>query len=141
MNKIMEVALKGKFGENVDKVMEVVNATANPVMAVEILLGVWEETTLLTKVIDTRNRELTLVEVNHWNDTVKYSFVEEIVKSFYAHKDIDLTLVTSENYQDFKVSSNDDNAKWFNINTGEFTTRTDSCPIQYWLGYKESCSL
>lgn len=135
MFKIIEVALIGKFGADaVVSLMEVIGATPNPEMATEILLGIYEKPTFCNNVLDSRKRERTLLSVDEWTRTIYYSYEEEITKSFYIHKDTDTSLITDENYKEFVIdSSNNDDAKWYNFNTGVFTTRKGDCDFAEWI--------
>ena len=136
MFKIIEVALIGKFGTDaVPSLMEVIGVTPNAEMATEILLGIYEKPTFCNNVLDSRKRERTLLSVDEWNRNISYSYEEEITKSFYIHKDTDTSLITDENYKEFVIdSSNNNDLKWFNFNTGVFTTRTGSCDFAEWIG-------
>jgi len=134
MFKIIEVALIGKFGTDaVPSLMEVIGVTPNAEMATEILLGIYEKPTFCNNVLDSGKRERTLLSVDEWNRNISYSYEEEITKSFYIHKDTDTSLITDENYKEFVIDSNNDDAKWFNFNTGVFTTRTGSCDFAEWI--------
>ena len=134
MFKIIEVALIGKFGaEEVTNLMEVIGATPNPEMATEILLGIYEKPTFADNVTDSRKKVRTLLTINEWTKDICYSYEEEITKSFYIHKDTDTSLITDENYKEFVVDRDNDDAKWFNLNTGVFTTRKANCSFSEWL--------
>lgn len=133
MNKIIEVALSNKFGNDVVGLMEVIGATPNAEMAAEILLGVYTEPKLESVVMDSRGCIKTATFVDYWNSNVDYSYTEEVVKHIYVDRDCDTTLITPENYNDYAVDYDYDNRKSFQVSTGEFKERNGSCGIGEWL--------
>lgn len=136
MNKIIEVALKGRFGtDDVTDVMAVVMATPNPEMATEILLGVYQPPILESVVMDSRGCVKTMTSADCWASTVHYSYREEVTKHIYVDKDCDTSLITLENYQDYAVDYEHDNRKSFQVLTGEFRDRTSSCSFAEWSNY------
>jgi hypothetical protein len=132
MNKIMEVALKGKFGENVTEIMEIVNATPNPVMAVEILLGVWEKVEI-PEIVRRHDIPRYMHNVNYWTDDVNYKYQEEETKHMYVDKDLDTSIITPENYEEYKKNYVEGDTKSFHLKTGVLKERTGSCSIGEWL--------
>jgi hypothetical protein len=134
MNKIIEVALAGKFtADAVPSVLEVIMATPNPTMATEILLGVYEEVKLETVVMDSRGCIKTMFNVNHWTGTVEYSFQEVSRKSIYVDENLDTDILTIENMSEYEKAYEDDNTKTYWYPTGEFRDRTSSCSINDWM--------
>ena len=133
MNKIIEVALTGKFGtEAVTSLLEVIVATPNPEMATEILLGVYVQPEIPNAVINVQGLEKTLVSVDYWTNTVYYSYEEEVKKHIYVHKDTDTSLINLENYEMFRKNYADD-VKSFTLATGVFKEMKSQCSIQDWL--------
>lgn len=76
MNKIIEVALKAKFtGIDVNPILEIINATPNPLIATEILLGVYEQPVIPKTLPDTNtevNREV--IGYDRFNNEVRYTY-------------------------------------------------------------------
>jgi hypothetical protein len=134
MNKIIEVALTGKFGtEAVTSLMEVIGATPNPEMATEILLGVYVQPEIPNAVVNAKGLEKTLVSVDYWTNTVYYSYEEEVRKHIYVHVDTDTSLITLENYKEYMINYSDANSTAFSFSTGEFRQTNSQCSIQDWL--------
>jgi hypothetical protein len=134
MNKIIEVALTGKFGpEAVTNLMEVIGATANPEMATEILLGVYVKPEIPSTVVNAQGLEKTATNIDYWEMRVSYSYQEEVRKHIYVDKDCDTSVITLENYKEFEKDYNSGSIKSHRIPTGEMVTRNDSCDFGDWL--------
>jgi hypothetical protein len=134
MNKIIEVALTGKFGpEAVNNLMEVIGATANPEMATEILLGVYVKPEIPSTVVNAQGLEKTATNIDYWEMRVSYSYQEEVRKHIYVDKDCDTSVITLENYKEFEKDYNSGSIKSHRIPTGEMVTRNDSCDFGDWL--------
>jgi hypothetical protein len=134
MNKIIEVALKGRFGtDDLTNLMEVVTATPNPEMATEILLGVYVRPDLPNVVVTDQGLEKTVVSIDYWTNYVTYSYKEEVRKQFYIDKDTDTSLITLDNYKDYERRYDDDNIRSFYLPTGEIRQRQSSCSFSDWL--------
>jgi hypothetical protein len=134
MNKIIEVALTGKFGpEAVTNLMEVIGATANPEMAAEILLGVYVKPEIPLTVVNAQGLEKTATNIDYWEMRVSYSYQEEVRKHIYVDKDFDTSVITLENYKEFEKDYNSGSIKSHRIPTGEMVTRNDSCDFGDWL--------
>jgi hypothetical protein len=138
MEKIIKVALLSKFGaETLPSVMEVINATPNPTMATEILLGIYEQPEIPETTVY-NNTVRTLKSVDYWLDQVNYTYESEETKGFYIHKDTDSDLVTIDNYKEFMIdrSKYPDSAIWISIPTGKISMSSNYCRIDSWLKYK-----
>jgi len=134
MNKIIEVALTGKFGaETVPSLMEVIGVTPNPEMATEILLGIYEQPKIPSTVVNEQGLEKTATHIDYWGMRVSYSYQEEVRKHIYVDQDCDTSVITLENYNEFERDYGSGNIKSFRIPTGEIRTRQDSCEFGNWL--------
>jgi hypothetical protein len=134
MNKIIEVALKGRFGtDDLTNLMEVITATPNPEMATEILLGVYVRPEIPNVVVTDQGLEKTVVSIDYWTNYVTYSYKEEVRKQFYIDKDTDTSLITLDNYKDYERSWDNDNIRSFYLPTGEIRQRQSSCSFSDWL--------
>ena len=133
MNKIIEVALKGRFvTEDVTSLMEVITATPNPEMATEILLGVYVKPEIPNVVITPQGLEKTLISVDYWDNVVNYSYEEEERKHLYIDKNLDTSIITPENYKEYEKEYDYANKTSFYLNTGKMKQRTSSCSILDW---------
>lgn len=133
MNKIMQVALNATFKpEQVNALMEVIGATPNPEMAVELLLGIYEAPVLLD-VVDDRGIIKTLISVNHWENNVRYGYDEEKVIRFYILPDQDKSEVNLENYEQFEQQwRSGHDLQHLSLPTGEMKHCTGNCDVNQW---------
>lgn len=139
MDKIMTVALTGKFGADaVPSIMEVIGNTPNAVMAAEILLGVYTPIELV-EVINYKKLK-ALVHLDEWNNRVTYSYEEMVSKTLYVANDCDTSLITIDNYKEFEVPYSSGNCKYFSLETGEIRAREDSCSIDEWMSWTRQSS-
>jgi hypothetical protein len=135
MNKIIEVALAGKFTPDaVPSIMDVIIATPNPEMATEILLGIYEKPALAENVI-VKDVVYKLDSVDYWNNEVRYTYLEEGTKSFYVQSECNTDEITMENYETHVVKYYD-GCKYFTLKTGEMVVRRNSCSIGEWLNWE-----
>ena len=133
MENIIKVALLSKFSaEALPSVMEVINATPNPLMATEILLGTYEQPEIpeTTMYKDTLR---TVKSVDYWLDQVKYTYEVAETKGFYIHEDTDKDQVTIENYEEFMIDRTQNNTIWISIPTGKISISSSYCSIDSWL--------
>jgi len=73
MEKLIKCALGTKFKtEQLDSVMEVINATPNPSVAVEILLGLYEEPFFVSR-RTVRDIEYIFQSFDKWSNQVYYT--------------------------------------------------------------------
>jgi hypothetical protein len=145
MNKIIEVALTGKFGaEAVTNLMEVIGATCNPEMATEILLGVYERPEIPHTIISSKSGasvKKTAVSIDYWNTTVKCTYEEAVTKHLYVDQGLDTSILTIDNYMEYEKEYSDPNRKSFRIPTGEMRSIQDSCSFDEWLSNANDYSL
>ena len=88
MNKIIQALLETKFPTlNIVDLLEVVGATPNPEVAVEILCGLYEEPKVEGFGKDT-NSEVNRIFLSYdkFNDKVTYSYNKRASKTIYALK-------------------------------------------------------
>ena len=75
MLKFIRIAIEDHFEHKyVNSIMEVINATPNPRVAAEVLLGMYEEPTIPKQVM-VGNLELNLVNYNKFTDEVEYTYL------------------------------------------------------------------
>jgi hypothetical protein len=143
MKTIEEIALGTKFSENqISAIMEICWATQNSTLAMNILLGIYEEPKImnmgLTKVNkDSEDRLMVFESYDKWADRVFYSYEKKKTKEIRVHKSTDTTLINIDNYEMFVVSYEDD-YKWFNFELGEVIKATDDCSLSQWNTWSEA---
>lgn len=143
MNKIIEVALTGKFGADaVTNLWDVITATPNPEMAAEILLGVYEKPVIPHTVVSNRwGVEKTAVNIDYWNAIVKCTFEEAVTKHLYVDQGLDTSILTIDNYMEYEKEYSDPNRKSFRIPTGEMRSVEENCSFAEWLSNANDYSL
>ena len=84
MDKIIVVALKANFpGININAVMDVINATPNPVVATETLLGIYEEPEIAYQSMVERNTVCTFVSFDKYKERVTYKYSRTNTRTNY----------------------------------------------------------
>jgi hypothetical protein len=112
LDKIIKIALKAKYPEiNVDALIAVIQATPNPVMATEIILGDHDPVILEPLRRPKASHHVgpyILTEVDEWNDKVfyKYQYHDTSVRYYKTQEERDLA--TPNNHGDCKYSSTDE---------------------------------
>ena len=119
MQTILTVALGTIFPINsIDALMEVVGSTPNPRLALDILLGVYEEL-VLSKYAELDGKDCTLVSYDKWTDTVQYTYTRNKQKYIYLPKDFDTSVITADNYTEYAVSYSNNNTRSFYVDLPE----------------------
>lgn len=140
MNKVIKVALESKFpsekGYGINRILEVIEATPNPTIATEILLGIYEEPVIPHKrVIHKNDGELTFVSYDKWRDRVDYSYEVAETKNAYFPKSIDKSEITLENFDKLRVSYEEGVVHNVSIPTGKVLKRTSYVSLEAWNSY------
>lgn len=135
MNKnILLAALRSVFSateEELNSLLEVVNATPNSEMAMEKLLGTYQEIDIPTTSMSTSYGVLTLTKYDPWNKIVDYTKqVQKEITIYVA--DNNQEIITVENYQDHRVPYGR-NTKRVQVTLNVYETREDSCSLSWWL--------
>jgi hypothetical protein len=132
MNTILSVALGTIFPkENIDSILEVINATPNADVAAEILLGIYVEPGVQTTAV-IADRNCKLISYDRWTGKVMYSYETPDTKHIYIHKDTDVKLITEENYETFKYDSSKDDYKGHTVILSTVRTVTQDCKLDQW---------
>ena len=94
---ITTIALKTKFKEeHIPALMEIVQATANPSIAIEILLGIYQEPTLRERAIYQENNyryEACLMSFNPWTNEVSHKTLNHVRTDRSLNKDVYTKLI------------------------------------------------
>ena len=119
MDKLIKCALSTKFNaEQIDTVIEVINATPNPPVAVEILLGLYEEPLFVSR-RTVRDIEHIFQSFDKWSNQVSYTYTRNKKISIYINKGTDKSLINKDNYMDFKVPYKDGEVEYMVITLDE----------------------
>lgn len=137
MNKIIKLALGLSYPtDKLTALQEVINATPNPQMATEILLGVYEKPKVPSKVKTKDGQIRVLKSVDFWNDKVNFSYLKNKQIGAYYPKGTDDKTLNDNNWQSLKCSSNEEGAKYLYFKSNEMEEREDSCSLDSWLSFE-----
>jgi hypothetical protein len=156
-NSIVTIALSTKFTpEQIEGVLEIVNATPNPEVAVSVLLGIYEDPELpkspgnLGK-FDEDKREITFMEYDKYSDQVIYSYKTMKMKRGWIENGVDVdpaNIVYTGRYSDDAARTLKMDEKEFTSthtyhrfdeefekdNGGNIRVKTGSCGYHTWIG-------
>ena len=111
-SKVYKAALESKYhGVSVDDLLTVIYATPSAEVAMELMLGIYEQPELVKDVVSPNNGvKFTLIHYNMFERTVSYSYEENKKIHIYFEKGVNKDLITHENYLEYKqqYSSNKD---------------------------------
>ena len=131
MKTINEIALATKFPqETISSLMEVINATSNPTIATETLLGIYTEPTI-SKVKTANDKLYYFSSYDKWNDRVSYYYNDNATKHIYVSKDTDTDLINEDNYKDFEVKYSS-NCKGFSVKLSTMKRYEDYESLESW---------
>lgn len=148
--EILKIALASKFkDENIDALLEVINATKNPDIATSILLDIYIKPELSSTAKDLNSQvNRTLSSVNYIDDEVSYTYNSRKYNEGYCLKSIENPLKEDLCKQYYKSEC----AEFLKLTDKEFDElyhkvivygeieitqkRTDTCSISAWI--KES---
>jgi hypothetical protein len=112
---------------------EIICATSNPDHAVSLLFGVYKEPLFNAhKYGRNPSEEYKFVSYNPWEDRVNYSYTRNKTKGIYISKDVDESLITSENYKEFECGWDSKSSKHFTVVFPEIDNGTSSCSKTEW---------
>ena len=135
MLKIERALLEAKFPTiNVDNLLEVVMATPNSRVAIEILCGLYESPEPIVSSVKPDKKEYHFTSYNKWSEEVTYSYQDAKTKNGYFPKGTKPEDVTMENFDTLKVSDSKD-SEWISIKTGEYSTRHSQMSLVTWNDY------
>ena len=132
MKTVETIALGTIFPINsIDALIEVVGSTPNPRLALDILLGLYEEL-VLDKYAVLDGKECTLVSYDKWTDSVQYKYTRNKQKYIYLPKDFDTSVITADNYTEYAVSYGN-NTRSFVVDLPETEEVTGTTNSTKWL--------
>jgi len=134
MNKIIAAALAAKYNaSDVQSLIEIINATPNPTMATELLLGCYEPLTLPTRVKNSKGDVLTMLSRDNWKNEVVYTTVRNKTKSGWFPAGTLKEDITLENFDNRRSTGGDVHIV---IETGELETITITTSFEGWLKFE-----
>ena len=148
MNKITKALLEAKFPTlNVDNLLEIINATPNPIVATEVLCGLYEEIDISSYKKDSHSEvDRMLLSFDKYREEVTYSYFKRQFKEIYVLR----TKVSEATFEtpDVKGYYKSEKAKALNITEEEFdaqyvkvivygdietTARTSKMSLSNWI--------
>jgi hypothetical protein len=148
MNKIIKVALATVFNneEQIDNIMEIIQNTPNPEVAVNILLGLYEEPIIPLEsfVLHTDRTKVCIFDYyDKWQNQVYYKFEMNKSEQVRVGLDVDKTLINENNYTDYEAIAREQGYNYNNQETvweyhtvvlSTIETRTGNVRLDTWLG-------
>lgn len=133
MKTLETIALGTIFPENrLESIMEVVAATPNGKVALDILLGIYVEPTL-KQTATLNDRLCTLVRYDKWTDKVYYDYHQHKQKHIYVDKDLDTSIITEENYSQYAKKYSDNNVIGFYVKLSEIEKIQSEVYSETWI--------
>lgn len=130
MNKIIHAALSALYPKaTIDQLVEIIHETPNPVMATEMLLGIYESPKLAVRVTDGKT-EFTLVNIDEWRNQVYYSVLAEERVGSYFPKGTRQEDLTVDNFKTFQVEGKEE--VYLSFPTGKVKTQKSTMSIEKW---------
>lgn len=100
MNKIIAAALESKFpGTNIYAILDVINATVNPIVAAEMLLGIYEEPDIAYQSMVEKGITCTFVSFDKYKQHVSYKYSRICTRTnyFLTQEEMDACTEYNEN--------------------------------------------
>jgi len=118
---------------NIDLLEEIINATPNPSVAVEIMCGLYVEPNVPQHILKD-DVVRTLISFDKWNDNVSYSYEQKKTVYEYFPAGTKKEDVSVENYKSLVCGYSDDAVR-IGIVTGEVEIRKDNMRLEQWMKY------
>lgn len=133
MENIAKELLKLKFPNvSLFALTEVIEATPNPKLAIEILCGIDEEVIVPPMVESDNGKVFSLLKFDKWTNTVEYSYLQDKVKYGWVPptvKDEDINL---ENFDSLKCGMSTKDSRYFELPTGKTVFTTYTMDLKSW---------
>lgn len=137
MNKITKLALGLSYPQDkISALLEIVNATPNPTMATEILLGVYEKPKLPSKVKTKEGQIRVMKSTDYWTESVSYNYLQNKRIGAYYPKEVNEKQLNDNNWESLKCSSNNENCHYLYFTSNEKEERQAECSFEQWLSYE-----
>lgn len=137
MKNITKYALQGILPntrpETIDRLVEIVEATPNPELALDMLAGEYATPTFPKTTTSDKGVVRTFLSYNPWNDRISYSFEQQKKVQIYLKDGVNPEDVTPENYKEMQQqwSSTGENRS-HNVLFDQYDTKFDSCNAADW---------
>jgi hypothetical protein len=137
MNNLIKTLLELKFPTiDSNNLLEVINATTNPLVAAETMCGIYQEPEIKHLKCTDRyspKRILIFEQYDKWTSKVHYKYQQHKSAGYYFPKSLDLSTVNKDNYLEFKVEYNSNSEIVHHIIIlDELETKNSSMSIEDW---------
>ena len=138
MKTIQEIALGTIFPkEQVNTILEIVNATENPETAMKVLLGIYEQPYIAKYVEHPDKGMLTFKEYDKFKDRISYTYQRQKKAGIYVDKTADESLINADNYKEYEKDYNRDAVKHISVTLDKWENVDDYCQYNIWNRYVE----
>ena len=136
--KLADKLIRTEFpNHNPNQIWEVINATSNPDVALETLLGLYEEPDFSNHLkVYEDHCENIFISYDKWKDKVYYSYLEHKTRSGYFDKSTKVEDITVDNFAELSKDYNYSNGVSHRIRTGETSTGKTYMTAGEWLKLK-----
>ena len=117
-----------------ERLLEVIEATGNPEVAMEILLGCYEQPQIPLKARYGK-AEYTFKSFDRWKNEVNCFCVAPERKYIWIGKDVDENLITAANYQEYEILDTAVPYKGIYVSTGKMVEEQTKFTLSEWLEY------
>ena len=132
-SKVYKSALECKFhGISVNNLLTVIYNTPNAEIAMEMVLGIYEQPEIEQVVCSEKGVKYTFESYNVFDQEVRYSYSKNKSINIYVGKDVDKTQITHENYQEFRRSWNSNETESFDVVFPEMETIYTEMSLSAW---------
>lgn len=124
------------YPETAPLIIELIENSTNPDVALELAVGVYEEAVFLANVIKDKIK-LTYSHYDKWTNTVYYSYEDNKKVSKYFPKSIDKDTITKDNYLELCCSWSDEcYSHWITLD--EIVVKNDYMDLARWIKLSET---
>lgn len=142
MKTIQEIALGTIFPkEQVNTILEIVNATENPKVAIELLLGIYEQPYIANYVEHPDKGALSFIQYDKFKDKVYYTYLRKRKVGIYVDKTADESLINADNYKEYEKPYNRDSVKHILVTLDEDERVDGDCYYDTWAKFPELYSM
>lgn len=137
MKTVQKKLISGYFAKHSidpERLLEVIEATGNPEVAMEILLGCYEQPAIPLKARYGK-AEYTFKSFDRWKNEVNcFSVVQERLY-IWIGKDVDEKLITAANYKEYEIQDTAIPYKGTYVTTDKMVEEPTKFSLNEWLEY------
>ncbi len=136
MNKIMKALLEKHFSvEQLSSIIEVIEATPNAEVAVELICGLYQQPSLFPMSDIPNYGECRFIKYDKWRNQIEFNHLKDKKVSIYVDKDQDISVITKDNYTEYKKPWKDGQVRYLEINLEEKELCHQTISAETWEKY------